>query len=169
MRNIATLSLAAVLALAVWPLRAPAQDNPETTFTAENARVVEHQPSTAPTGDAWTFNAHQARRRQKDAAETLGSPVNLSLPLDDKTVLKLVLIPSGSFNMGSPRDEKYSNADEARHRVTITKPFYMGIYPVTQEQWEQVMGKNLSQFPAAKRPVENVTYEEAVQFCYKAS
>jgi formylglycine-generating enzyme required for sulfatase activity len=169
MRNIATWNLVAALALAAWPLCAPAQDTPETTFTAEKSRVVVHQPSTAPTDDAWKFNVQTAHKRQRDTADVLGSPVHLALPLGDKTVLKLAMIPAGAFDMGSPRNEKYRNADEARHRVTITKPFYMGIYPVTQEQWEQVMGKNLSQFHGPRRPVENVTYDEAVQFCYKAS
>ncbi len=167
----ATVSALAAICFA-WPACASAQtqpDTPETTFTAEKPKVVILQPSTAPTDDDWVLNCDQARKRQADTAAALGSPVCLEIALGDRTKLKLVMIPAGTFNMGSPRDEKYRNEDETCHRVAITKPFYMGIYPVTQEQWEQVMGKNLSQFRGANRPVENVTYDEAVVFCYKAS
>ena len=60
--------------------------------------------------------------------------------------LEMILIPAGKFVMGSPESEKGRSKDETQHEVTLTKPFYMGKYEVTQEQWESVMGNNPSSF-----------------------
>src|SRR5262249_41204846 len=61
--------------------------------------------------------------------------------------MKLVLIPAGKFRMGSPPDEAGRSADEGpEHEVEITCPFYMGVYEVTQQEYEQVMGENPSSF-----------------------
>ena len=76
--------------------------------------------------------------------------------------LKLRLIPAGEFIMGADYN-RFGSARE--HKVTINKPFYMGIYQVTQEQFEAVMGRNPSKFKGARRPVERVTWQDAVDFC----
>ena len=98
--------------------------------------------------------------------------------------MKLVLIPPGEFMMGSPKelieeqqkvhaDDKwylsFIRAEEPQHRVRITKPFYLGVYEVTQGEYEQLMGKNPSKFQDATRPVERVSWEDAVAFCRKLS
>ena len=96
--------------------------------------------------------------------------------------MRLVLIPKGTFLMGSPKDEKSRGDDEDLHEVTITRPFYLGIHEVTQEEYEKVMGMNPSWFsPDAggrdqvqgkdtrRFPVESVSWEEAVAFCEKLS
>ncbi|MDA1138447.1 MAG: formylglycine-generating enzyme family protein [Planctomycetota bacterium] len=57
------------------------------------------------------------------------------------TGMHLVFIPAGEFMMGSPKNEKDRAKDETQHRVTVTKPFYMGKYEVTQAEWKQVTGK----------------------------
>ena len=65
----------------------------------------------------------------------------ISVPLSEKVSLKLVLIPAGSFLMGSPEEEKGRAKNEGpQHEVTISQPFYMGVTEVTQEQYEAVMG-----------------------------
>ena len=51
--------------------------------------------------------------------------------------MKLVLIPSGKFMMGSPKDERDRYRDEDQHEVEITKPFYLGVYTVTVGQFRQ--------------------------------
>jgi eukaryotic-like serine/threonine-protein kinase len=95
--------------------------------------------------------------------------------------MKLVLIPKGTFLMGSPAGEFRRKPNEAQHEVTITRPFYLGAYEVTQGQYQAVMGKNPSSFsregegkvyvrPFAdddlkRYPVENVSWDEAVEFC----
>jgi formylglycine-generating enzyme required for sulfatase activity len=94
--------------------------------------------------------------------------------------MKLVLIPRGTFMMGSPdsEDEIYQDQfqNEFRHEVTITKDFYLGIFPVTQSQYKNLMGNNPSYFQGAKvskqredRPVEKVSWDEATEFCMKLS
>ena len=94
----------------------------------------------------------------------------LTLDLGNKVTMKLVKIPAGKFLMGSPDGEQGHQANEGPQRlVTITKPFYMGVCEVTQEQYEQVIGKNPSIFKGAKNPVECVSWDEAVEFCKKLS
>ncbi len=85
--------------------------------------------------------------------------------------MKLVLIPAGEFLMGSPdSDSAASKRERPQHRVRITRPFYLGVYPVTQEQYERVMGKNPSNFTGdLQRPVEQVSWEDATESCERLS
>ena len=84
--------------------------------------------------------------------------------------MQFKLIPAGEFLMGSPGDAPDKSADEIpQHRVRITKPFYLGINEVTQEQYEEVMDKNPSKFKGSSLPVETVSWEDATQFCKKLS
>lgn len=53
--------------------------------------------------------------------------------------LEMKRIPAGAFTMGSPENESHRRADEVQHEVTISKPFYMGVYPVTQRQFYKLM------------------------------
>jgi formylglycine-generating enzyme required for sulfatase activity len=84
--------------------------------------------------------------------------------LGDGVVLEMVSIPGGTFKMGSSE----CSSEQPVHQVTV-KPFFMGKYPFTQEQWQAVMGNNPSHFKGAKRPVENVSWQDAVEFCAKLS
>jgi formylglycine-generating enzyme required for sulfatase activity len=108
-----------------------------------------------------------------------------SLPkqLSNTIGMKFVLIPAGTFIMGSPPDEVGRGADEGpQHEVTITRPFYLSIYPVTQSHFQQVMRSNPSHFCRSGRgkelcadidpqtlPVERVTWGNAVVFCRKVA
>jgi sulfatase modifying factor 1 len=80
--------------------------------------------------------------------------------------LEMVLVPAGKFKMGSPTTE-VGYEDKTQHEVTLTKPFYMGKYEVTQEQWESVMGKNRSDTKGAKLPVTDVSWEDCQEFIKK--
>lgn len=81
--------------------------------------------------------------------------------------MKLVLIHPGSFTMGSPEDEEGRQDNEKPHEVTIDKPFYLGAHEVTQEQYEKVMGNNPSKSKGTVKPVENLSWENAISFCQK--
>lgn len=71
-------------------------------------------------------------------------------------------IPAGAFTMGSPTNELGHWNDETRHPVTLTKDFYLGVFEVTQKQWQRVMGTWPSYFHDAScrdtRPVEQASY-----------
>src|SRR5262249_17407718 len=73
--------------------------------------------------------------------------------------LKLVLIAAGKFKMGTPATEDKRDDDEDPIReVTITRPFYLGVYEVTQGQYERVMKANPSRFKGdPNHPVENIS------------
>jgi len=81
--------------------------------------------------------------------------------------LEMVLIPAGKFMMGSPTTEVGRDKGETQHEVTLTKPFYMAKYEVTQEQWDSVMGKNRSHTKGAKLPVTDVSWEDCQEFIEK--
>ncbi|MEI6236054.1 MAG: bifunctional serine/threonine-protein kinase/formylglycine-generating enzyme family protein [Planctomycetota bacterium] len=89
-------------------------------------------------------------------------PKSVSLDLGHGVMLELILIPAGKYMMGGKL-----NANEVPHPVTITKPFYMGRFAVTQEQYETVVGTNPSLFKGPQKPVESVTWFDAVAFCEK--
>ncbi|MBR4189491.1 MAG: InlB B-repeat-containing protein [Kiritimatiellae bacterium] len=80
------------------------------------------------------------------------------------TNLVLRWISAGAFSMGSPADELGHLDTETQHAVTLTKPFYIGVFELTQRQWELVMGNRPSYFTNnasyAMRPIEQVSYHE---------
>ena len=107
--------------------------------------------------------------------------------------MKLVLIPKGTFQMGSPIEEEGADNDEEQlvspieeegadndeeqHQVTISKDYYLGVTEVTQGQYEKVMGTNPSYFQkrvirksdSSMYPVEQVSWEDAVEFYKRLS
>ena len=89
------------------------------------------------------------------------------IDLGNGVELTMVLIPKGKFLMGSPDDEANREDDEMQHKVTISKPFYMGKFEVTQEQWGLLMDTNPSEFIGKKIPVTNVTWDECQDFIKK--
>ena len=92
---------------------------------------------------------------QLPASVRLQSP-----PRKNSIGIEFKLLPAGTFTMGDKDDA---------HRVTLTKAFELGVYEVTQKQYEQVMGTNPSNFKGAQNPVDNVSWHDAVEFCRKLS
>ncbi|MEG4270428.1 MULTISPECIES: formylglycine-generating enzyme family protein [unclassified Microcoleus] len=92
--------------------------------------------------------------------------------LGNEVVLEMVYIPGGTFMMGSPATEEGRDSCESpQHQVTVPA-FFAGKYPLTQAQWQAVMGNNpssLSWFQGEKRPVEKVSWDMAVEFCGQLS
>ena len=109
----------------------------------------------------------------------LGCQVDVQSPntITNSIGMKLLSIPKGTFTMGSPIEEEGADNDEEQHQVTISKDYYLGVTEVTQGQYEKVMGTNPSHFQkrvirksdSSMHPVEQVSWEGAVEFCKKLS
>ncbi|MEN9842238.1 MAG: hypothetical protein RLZZ612_67, partial [Pseudomonadota bacterium] len=95
-----------------------------------------------------------------DPIPTLAPPV-LPVLTEERYGLHLVVLPAGSFDMGSDRDE-----EGPIHQVHVPS-FALGMYPVTQQQWEAVMGHNPSFFKGVNCPVESITWFDAQAFIVK--
>jgi len=79
--------------------------------------------------------------------------------------VEFVKIPSGRFFMGAQAGEDGSSKEKPRHQVIISRPFYLGKYEVTQEQWLAVMGSSHpDNFPSPDRPVDEVSWNDAQTF-----
>src|SRR4051812_29731896 len=92
------------------------------------------QPGSLPEPPAFPFDEATAQRYQREYAARLGRP----LELVNVEGLTLVLIPPGTFLMGSPDDEPGHNGggyEDAQHTVTLTRPFYLGKHEVTVAQF----------------------------------
>ncbi|MFC1821630.1 formylglycine-generating enzyme family protein [Thermodesulfobacteriota bacterium] len=83
--------------------------------------------------------------------------------------MEFVLIPAGTFLMGSPPDEPHRNLDEFQHKVTITKPFYLQTTEVTLKQWRAVIGRKIFGRRKGKgnQPVVKVSWHDCAQFIKK--
>lgn len=81
----------------------------------------------------------------------------------------MVRISAGTFTMGSPTGEPGRWSDETQHQVTLTKAIYVSTYEVTQPEWQSVMGWNESYFPGTGKPVQTVTWYDAVSYCNQRS
>jgi formylglycine-generating enzyme required for sulfatase activity len=102
----------------------------------------------------------QTRRGQ---AEYIREVLNKTVSLD------MVSIPGGTFMIGASENEQGASSDEyPQHQVSIA-PFFMSKYPITQAQYEAIAGNNPSHFKGANRPVEQVSWDEAVEFCDRLS
>ena len=105
------------------------------------------------------FTEAKAKEIQKQVAKALTKEVEEKEDLGKEVKIDLVLIPAGRFMMGDPGKD---------HEVTITQPFYMAKYEVTQEQWESVMGSNPStKTKGAKLPVTDVSWADCQDFIKK--
>jgi formylglycine-generating enzyme required for sulfatase activity len=110
-------------------------------------------------------------------------PKELTLDCGKDVSLKTVLVPAGEFKMGGdePPEQvarkcngveakaEWFQEEQPQHQVKITKPFYMGVYVVTQAQYEAAMGVNPSNFKGESNPVEQVSWNDTVEFCKKLS
>jgi formylglycine-generating enzyme required for sulfatase activity len=109
-----------------------------------------------------------AQPKQPVAAPKVELPKTRTFDLGNGVNLEMMLIPAGTFMMGSPESEAKRSDDETQHQVTISMPFYLGKYPVTQAQWQQVMGNNSSHYIGDKLlPVEAVSWDDTQAFCRK--
>lgn len=96
-------------------------------------------------------------------------------PLADGVVLEMVAIPGGTFLMGSPPEEEGRSEEESPQHLVSLASFFVSKYPITQAQWRAVasdpmevgLHPNPAQFPGETRPVEQISWHEAVEFCQR--
>ena len=125
---------------------------------------------TIPRPTQFPLTAEAAKTSQQRWASYLRDPVEKTNSIG----MSFVLIPPGKFTMGSPPTEKDRLADrEAQVDVTLTQPFWLGKYEVTQAEYQQVIGQNPSKFKivtgydTSRFPVEQVSWTEATEYCRK--
>lgn len=131
--------------------------------------TVEAQPTSKTAIPAWA----KVSKAQIDAAKALDVPVAFA----NSVGIKFVLVPAGEFLMGSPEDEPGRYPPEGpQHKVTIRKPFYVGIHQITQGQWKSVVGSKpwlASRAHGVKDDPANVAtwvnWDDATNFCAKLS
>jgi formylglycine-generating enzyme required for sulfatase activity len=140
------------------------QERTSQSKSAELSEIKELPLAVAP------FEAIKAKEYQKLTAEYLGVSLEKTVDLGSGVKMEFTLIPAGEFMIGSPRSEKDRDRDEGpRHRIKISKGFYMSLSEVTQAQWKVVMSTNPSHFKGDSLPVEQVSWNDAVEFCKKLS
>jgi formylglycine-generating enzyme required for sulfatase activity len=105
----------------------------------------------------------------KPAAGPEGVEPHVTKELVNSFGMHFVLIPAGTFLMGREPAEEGDEDELPQHRVTLSQPFYLQTTPVTQGQWERVMGVNPSLFQECGEdcPVENVSWDDAQNFIRK--
>ncbi|MEI7683618.1 MAG: formylglycine-generating enzyme family protein [Planctomycetota bacterium] len=121
------------------------------------------------------MSAPSGRPRRADVSKLFDSLQKSTAPqatsLVNSVGMKFVLIPAGTFRMGSPEGQAGARSNETPvHDIILTKPFYLGVTPVTQELYRAAMTVNPARFtvPAGgspQHPVEQVSWHDAVAFC----
>ncbi len=108
----------------------------------------------------------KARLYQLTYAKGKKVPVEKDFPLGEKGLkVRMVLIPPGSYQMGSPESDQMRQSNEEQHLHIVKKPFWISKYELTNEQWLTVMENNPSGEKGNDYPVENVSWNEATEFC----
>lgn len=119
-------------------------------------------PADAPPPAIAPFDAAQAKAHQRTWATHLGVPVEYTNSIG----MKFRLLPPGEFLMGSAKGDPN---EASPHKVTLTRPYYLGTYEATQDEYQAVIGSNPSKFDGKLLPVEFVTAQEAMNYCRKLS
>lgn len=119
-------------------------------------------PSYLPVLDGLADGTLECLQRQLDDAGRRNLPVEVSNSIG----MRFRLVPSGRCQIGSPTTETGHSRVEIQHEVVFLEPFYMGVFEVTQAQWEAVMGKgsNPSHFRGGNLPVEEVSWVDCMEF-----
>jgi formylglycine-generating enzyme required for sulfatase activity len=151
------------------------QNNRLQKLIDELKKIVRSVPAAAISGGGAPAPVPAAAAPGASDAGRPAPPTGAGPALAGKTIdvgngvkLELVLIPAGSFDMGSPDSEKRRDSDEGPvHKVRIPKPFYIGKCEVTQEQYLAAMGSKPSKFSGQNLPVETVSWDEAAACCKK--
>jgi formylglycine-generating enzyme required for sulfatase activity len=113
----------------------------------------------------WLERSPAARSSVSPAPAPPAAPLLTSRTYANPIGLDFVRIESSTFLMGSPAAELERFDDETLHQVTLTHPYYIATTKVSQAQWKRLMGSNPSHFIGDDLPVEQITVDEATEFC----
>ncbi|MCP5024532.1 MAG: SUMF1/EgtB/PvdO family nonheme iron enzyme [bacterium] len=126
-------------------------------------------------GGSWAHSSDVCRSAARftvissNSNDRVGFRVVLALVSPPQTVSGMVLIPAGTFNMGSNASYCYPYYNSSRqkpvHEVTISQDFWMGEHEVTQAEYSALIGSNPSCFSGVNLPVERVSWNDAVAYC----
>jgi formylglycine-generating enzyme required for sulfatase activity/V8-like Glu-specific endopeptidase len=153
------------------PASEQASEPTQTTAEAAEEPPSEPAPETQPTPQLSSFTFEvlgvdeqgQVRTRRSQSAQYYRQSLKNTVDLE------MVYVPGGQFSMGAPITEAHrQKSEDPRHAVQVPA-FFMGKYPITQAQWQAIMGNNPSEFKGANFPVEGVSWLAAVEFCQKLS
>ncbi|BAZ24251.1 hypothetical protein NIES4073_51440 [Kalymmatonema gypsitolerans NIES-4073] len=126
----------------------------------------------------WGLTPEEAAAIEEEVLQPYREYERFTQNLGNDALLEMVAIPGGQFLMGSPENQPERYSDESpQHTVTI-QPFYIAKFPVTQAQWKAVaalprvkidLNPDPSSFKGANRPVEKVSWDDAIEFCVRLS
>jgi formylglycine-generating enzyme required for sulfatase activity len=126
-----------------------------------------HEWKASPTVSDILRRLGQLPKSRLSDANAVGLKVDAVADRVNAIGMQFVWVSPGRFLMGSPTNELERMEGEVHHRVTLSKGFYLGIHPVTQSQWRKVIGTDPSRFRGNDRPVECVSWDDALAFCHK--
>ncbi|MFA4943088.1 MAG: SUMF1/EgtB/PvdO family nonheme iron enzyme [Lentisphaeria bacterium] len=124
------------------------------------ARLRAVEPALLP--DTAELAAGSAEAQAAQVAFSLRS--GLPLEVENSLGIRFRLVPPGSGLVGSPPEEAGRTSWESRHRAWFNRPFYLSVSEITQEQWLKIMPENPSYFRETRRPVEEVSWHQCVEF-----
>jgi formylglycine-generating enzyme required for sulfatase activity len=157
-------------ASSIEPNPAPAQISTAPSAPISNPSVIEPLSPKETTIPLSTFSFETAQVKlisgKIKITKTPGSAQHFVEELGNGVKLEMVYVPGGQFMMGSPKEEESSDDERPQHSVNVPS-FLMSKYPVTQAQYETIIGSNPSRFKGSQRPVESVSWDDAQAFCQK--
>lgn len=145
----------------------------DSNFPAPYWRVPQDPPDLITHPSRWLDRSRQRSIGFYRTVVTAWDPVALirSIPTNEPAGSRrpagFVWIPPGIFTLGSPEGEPGRFTNEVRRSVVLTRGYWMSDHEVTQSEYQGLMGRNPSGFPGANRPVENVSWHDATNYCHR--
>lgn len=152
MRRIGALIMAAVISAALYACGNGAAGE-ETAVSQDDRQEETGQEEIDVMGEKMS-----GTEGNNTEANSTANPAAAELPEE------FILIPGGTFQMGSPEEEAWRSGDETQHTVTVSD-FYMSAYELTQAEYQEITGENPSSFSGEDLPVENISWLDAVSYC----
>jgi len=146
-----------------WPAecRSANRQKARGAYGGQGIRIVCEHDHIPPDTEYLVVELPKCEKSRAKMRFVTGEIPDLAINTDYKTThIVLKRIQAGSFMMGSPKDELGRYVDEVQHKVTLTRDYFMGVFPVTQKQWELIMCYNNSIVKYPMIPVDNMNWEE---------